>query len=536
MLKKKFFAKALAFAMATGLMATAAPIGAAAPAVVAQAAEIAAPSKVEVDYENFALKVTVTADDKFLQLEVLKDEAGSKVSATYVYTLSSKAEDTIIDLSFLKPSKAQYLRVSTKQSSGWSKSKTVTVNPQPGKLSAKYKASESTAEGRLNLTINKKAVTDLSKLEYRGLYGSEFVDAATATPAATDLTIGKLDLLAVTGTTLVMRAKAVNETAADKVKDNAPAGAEVKVKIPAMAKAPKVSLDYAKGLISLPKGVEISKDGTTWKAIGDSAVKWPAATLFEKAGNTPASGSTAAADAAKGFSVLVRTAKTEKKAASNFTIFTVPGAPAVSVTGSTAASGIYPATDKAVVEILKEAGGTDKLDGKVTIEKTAYEAGKGESFKFKVEGASFDFSMDEGKTWKTIKDGKDFVVYGDKDVQTLQVRRSGIKAKNAADSVMASAEVKFSIPKKTEAPKVSPDTTATAASGVTVALTRDTDKSAKVTVNGTGYKWFYLEGSKWEELATKVFSVKEKFSLTVYAVKDGELASDAVTITLEPAE
>ena len=104
---------------------------------------------------------------------------------------------------------------------------------------------------------------------------------------------------------------------------------------------------------------------------------------------------------------------------------------------------IYPATDKAVVEILKEAGGTDKLDGKVTIEKTAYEAGKGESFKFKVEGASFDFSMDEGKTWKTIKDGKDFVVYGDKDVQTLQVRRSGIKAKNAADSVMASAEVKF---------------------------------------------------------------------------------------------
>ncbi len=534
MLKKKFFAKALAFAMATGLMATAAPIGAAAPAVVAQAAEIEAPS-VDVDYENFVLKVTVTANDKFLQLEVLKDEAGSKVSATYVYTVSAAGE-TVIDLSFLKPSKAQYLRVSTKQSGGWSKSKKVTVNPQPGKLSAKYKASESTAEGRLNLTINKKAVTDLSKLEYRGLYGSEFIDVATTTPAATDLTIGKLDLLAVTGTTLVMRAKAVNETAADKVKDNAPAGAEVKVKIPAMAKAPKVSLDYVKGLISLPKGVEISKDGTTWKDIGDSAVKWPAATLFEKAGNTPASGSTAAADAAKGFSVLVRTAKTKKKAASNFTIFTVPGAPAVSVTGSTEASGIYPATDKAVVEILKEAGGTDKLDGKVTIEKTAYEAGKGESFKFKVEGASFDFSMDEGKTWKTIKDGKDFVVYGDKDVQTLQVRRSGIKAKNAADSVMASAEVKFSIPKKTEAPKVSPDTTATAGGSATVVLTRDTDKSAKVTVNGSGYKWFYLEGSKWEELATKVFSVKEKFSLTVYAVKDGELASDAVTITLEPAE
>ena len=96
MLKKKFFAKALAFAMATGLMATAAPIGAAAPAVVAQAAEIAAPSKVEVDYENFALKVTVTADDKFLQLEVLKDEAGSKVSATYVYTLFSASRSIVL--------------------------------------------------------------------------------------------------------------------------------------------------------------------------------------------------------------------------------------------------------------------------------------------------------------------------------------------------------------------------------------------------------------------------------------------------------
>ena len=58
----------------------------------------------------------------------------------------------------------------------------------------------------------------------------------------------------------------------------------------------------------------------------------------------------------------------------------------------------------------------------------------------------------------------------------------------------------------------------------------------KVTVTGTDYQWFYLEGSKWEKLVTKVFSVKEKFSLTVYAVKGEELASDAVTITLEPAE
>ena len=102
---------------------------------------------------------------------------------------------------------------------------------------------------------------------------------------------------------------------------------------------------------------------------------------------------------------------------------------------------------------------------------------------------------------------------------------------------MASAEVKFSIPKKTEAPKVSPDTTATAASGNTVVLARDNnDRSAKVTVTGTDYQWFYLEGSKWEKLVTKVFSVKEKFSLTVYAVKGEELASDAVTITLDPLQ
>ena len=53
----------------------------------------------------------------------------------------------------------------------------------------------------------------------------------------------------------------------------APAGVEVKVKIPAAPKAPKVTIDYAKGTFKLPKNAEaqiiFNEPDTTTRAAGE---------------------------------------------------------------------------------------------------------------------------------------------------------------------------------------------------------------------------------------------------------------------------
>ena len=58
----------------------------------------------------------------------------------------------------------------------------------------------------------------------------------------------------VAGNTIVIRKKAVIASGKE-----APASAEVKVKIPAIPKAPKVKIDYVKGTINFGKGTQYIK-------------------------------------------------------------------------------------------------------------------------------------------------------------------------------------------------------------------------------------------------------------------------------------
>lgn len=92
--------------------------------------------------------------------------------------------------------------------------------------------------GKTTVTINQAGLVNYS---YRSLYGTTWDSLSNF-----DFNSAK-----VAGTTIVVRQEA---------KDNnvlaAPASAEVKVKIPAIAKAPKITIDYAKGQINIGNKLE----------------------------------------------------------------------------------------------------------------------------------------------------------------------------------------------------------------------------------------------------------------------------------------
>ena len=110
MLKKKFFAKALAFALVMGTVSVYGS-GVVAPISIVQAADTA----VKITYADYTAEITpVDGTDKYVFLEVLKDQAGTKVSATYCYPVTDGK--AVVDLSFLKAAKDQYLEKQKKQS------------------------------------------------------------------------------------------------------------------------------------------------------------------------------------------------------------------------------------------------------------------------------------------------------------------------------------------------------------------------------------------------------------------------------------
>lgn len=328
MKSKKFFAKALAFAM---VMGTVGVHGMAAGSVeIAQAAD---PDVPEITFDPVTYEATIevksTPQVGYVCLKVLKEnKADAKVVSEAWYPVDATNKKAVVDLSFLKAGKEQYIMAVDMQGGV---STVMTIKAQP-KTAIKYDAKTQKFVDKSKAAI---ADTDLAGYDYKTLYSSTWVTTTTGSNATNGLKTfqdTKSSSAAIAGTTLVIR-KAADAT------NMVPAGTEVKVKIPAIAKAPKVKVDYVKGNITLPKNAEVVLvDATngTLKAT-NSVVDWTKAEgkltsdkLLEKLGVATA------ADVKKnmisGYTFAVRTAKVEgKKAASNFAFVTINGAPVIKV-------------------------------------------------------------------------------------------------------------------------------------------------------------------------------------------------------------
>ena len=448
---KKFLAAAMTGVMMFGMVATAAP------AISAYAeGEAAAKSKysVEVDYENFTATIKDTTagasakSDIYVVLEVLKDKEGTKVSATHVYPVeevtvaegetTTKFFGAVVDLSFLKASKEAYIRVhgdSEKDSSD-----IVTVSPQAKKVAIKYTSGQETLLKALS--INKAAPTEevLAGYEYRTLYGSNYSDLK-------DL---DKDMVEVAGTTLVVRSKAV--TTGEKT---APAGVEVKVKIPAAPKAPKVTIDYVKGIFKLPKNAEaqiiFNEPDTAARAAGDlTSTSWKDLSittgdqaqilgLFEETKREEM----VEALTTNGFTLVVRT-KAGKKAASNPAIVLVEGVNTLVQTPGT--------EEGSVLDEVKI--GDAKLTWKVSATDITYTAS----------GSDFEYYDVAKSKWVAIKSTKPVVVKTatSADVK-VKVRQAGVKATKTTDGKLPSAALEVTVkayvaptPEATPTPETSP--------------------------------------------------------------------------------
>lgn len=382
---KKILAAAMTSAMILGLVATAAP------AVSAYAAG-SAPTAEPVDYEKF--EVEVTSSDEVVFLEVLKEnDAESKVSATYSFPVSSGK--ATIDLSFLKATKEQYIRFYDTKG----RSAIVTIAAQPAKFAVKFTSKGTVAESFAGKGFD---ATKLATYQYRSLYASTW-------QSMDGLSDAKLQSYTVTGMTLILRVAPV--------KASSLASAEVKVKIPAAAKAPKVKIDYAKAMITVGKGVEYTLDpsAASWTAIKDT--KLSVADFRKGLGKSGTDNVTC----------YVRTAATNKKVASNMVMITIPADAAF----ASSAKFTEDTSTKALSgSIAMDGAATETITAKTIVDKDDPSVAEVE---FKAAGASFDFSTDGGRTWKTVKAGKTFTVDQTKG-STLTVRRSGDKTKETLPS------------------------------------------------------------------------------------------------------
>lgn len=333
------FKKVLAAAM-TGVMmlGTAATAIAVSPSVSTYAAVTA--TVLTVDVSTYEATIEAKNNEPYVCLQVLKEnKADSKVTAEYWYPVNSEKK-AVVDLSFLKATKAQYIRAYGVADSA---SDIVEIKAQP-KTTIKYDSK--TQKFIDSKTKSELEAADLQSLEYRTLYSSSWGKVSSSAYVTNKLATFDVSMATVAGTTLVIRKAADTDT---------PAGTEVKVKIAAAAKAPKVKIDYVKGTITLPKGAEAAVLGTA--ALTDASYttatgKVEAAALLQTLG--------VAADAVDakvkaGYTLVVRTAATDKKAASNLAFVVVNASPVIADSNKTISDGettastlTYAMTDKGI--------------------------------------------------------------------------------------------------------------------------------------------------------------------------------------------
>ena len=352
MFKKKFFAKALAFAMVMGSVGihgvAVAPVG------IVKAVGEPTITFDPVTYEA-TIEVATGVKSGYVCLKVLKeDKLDAKVVSESWYpvkTVNNK-DVAIVDLSFLKAAKPSYIMAVDMLGN---KSTSVTTIAAQTKTAIKYDAKTKSFVDKSKAPIG---VVELANYEYKTLYGSNWGTIAANGGVFTPSTLAtfktdKLENAVVAGTTLVVR-KAASKTAGSE----APAGTEVKVKIPAVAKAPKVKVDYVKGVISLPKGVEVcivnTATGKLKQGGNPPADLWGSATGKLTQEQILTALQVAGADTTKtqamGYTFAIRTAEIkDKKAASKIDFIKINPAPIIS-----------PDTTAKKVQVLKAADGTTK--------------------------------------------------------------------------------------------------------------------------------------------------------------------------------
>ena len=352
MFKKKFFAKALAFAMVMGSVGihgvAVAPVG------IVKAVDEPIITFDPVTYEA-TIEVVASVKSGYVCLKVLKeDKLDAKVVSESWYpvkTVNGK-NVAIVDLSFLKAAKPSYIMAVDMLGN---KSASVTTIAAQTKTAIKYDAKTKSFVDKSKAPIDG---AELANYEYKTLYGSNWGTIAASGGAFTPSTLAtfktdKLENAVVAGTTLVVR-KAASKTAGSE----APAGTEVKVKIPAVAKAPKVKVDYVKGVISLPKGVEVcivnTATGKLKQGGNPLADLWGSATGKLTQEQILTALQVAGADTTKtqamGYTFAIRTAEIkDKKAASKIDFIKINPAPIIS-----------PDTTAKKVQVLKAADGTTK--------------------------------------------------------------------------------------------------------------------------------------------------------------------------------
>lgn len=350
MFKKKFFAKALAFAMVMGSVGihgvAVAPVG------IVKAVDEPIITFDPVTYEA-TIEVAAGVNSGYVCLKVLKeDKLDAKVVSESWYPVKNVngKNVAIVDLSFLKAAKPSYIMAVDMLGN---KSTSVTTIAAQTKTAIKYDAKTQSFVDK-----SKAPIADLAGYEYKTLYGSNWGTIAANGGVFTPSTLAtfktdKLENAVVAGTTLVVR-KAASKTAGSE----APAGTEVKVKIPAVAKAPKVKVDYVKGVISLPKGVEVcivnTATGKLKQGGNPLADLWGSATGKLTQEQILTALQVAGADTTKtqamGYTFAIRTAEIkDKKAASKIDFIKINPAPIIS-----------PDTTAKEVQVLKAADGTTK--------------------------------------------------------------------------------------------------------------------------------------------------------------------------------
>ena len=524
MLKKKFFAKALAFAMVTGLMATSVPMGFAPQSiqVFAEAEDTTTTSdapEITVDYSDYTAKIKL-ADAKYLFLEVCKDENGSKVSGTYGYKADADGSVTV-DLSFLKANKKQYIRAYSDkldEEGKYVKSEVKTIAAQPAKFSLKYDAAKGQlVDGKSKSEITLPETVDVDNpavYEYKTLYGS----------AWEDLTEEALENKNVAGTTIIVRKAAVEEAAG---KEGVPASAEVKVKIPAIPKAPKVTIDYVKGLVKLGKNTQYATldkaiaDTPDWTKTSDSAAKGvEIKKLLEELSSSPDGGTeeSAARTAGDEIKLVVRTMGGGKKADSAWTFVAL--SPLDTLTKVEDESG------KATAYTLG--------DKKLTWENTS------KGIKLKAEGGAFDYYDEAKKAWKAVAAGKTVEVKL-KNKKDLEVRAAGTKATKDKDGSFFTESVTLTSDLLAAKVTVTVNPETVKVNGTVTAKVEAVDGNGdKLTTNGEGAKEVSWKVTGAGELGanpteTATITATKAGEITITATVDG-VTSKEVKVTVEAEE